>query len=238
LILDPGLTEAHQAQGFVELYFEWNWDVAGVAFEKAIELDPDDATTLQWFTMWYLAMDRDEEALALGRQAEALDPLSPVVAAHVTWLVHMLGDFEQAIGRARAAIRRDRHFWRGYLSLAMSLAAAGQVREAANAAQIAAALNDQTATTGVWAHALAQGGDLALARTILAQAATGARYFSPYFMAYALTGLGDYDAAFASLERSVCDREWFLLFLKHEPAFQPLRSDPRFDAIRLKIGLP
>ena len=238
LTLEPHSLEALQTLALVLLYFEWNWEAAKTQFESALAVDVDASTTHQWFTLWYLAQNRDVEALTLAQRAEALDPTSPVIAAHATWILHLLGRFDEAIVRSRAAIRHDRHFWRPYFNLAVSLLAKGRAREAADAAQIGAALNDHTAIVAVRIHALARSGDLAGARTLLARTHEERRYISPYWMAFACVGLDAHEDAFLALKQSLSEREWFLLLLNYEPAFADLRNDPRLGSMRRMIGLP
>ena len=55
-------------------------------------------------------------------------------------------------------------------------------------------------------------------------------------MAY--SGLGDADQAFHWLERAFQMRSRRLLYLGRDAVWDPIRSDPRFDELRRRIGLP
>jgi eukaryotic-like serine/threonine-protein kinase len=238
LALDSTLIEAYQALGVVQLLYDWRWHEAALTFRAALHLDSDDATTHQWFTMWYLALDRDQEAYDLVLHAMSLDPTSQIIDAHATWITYMLGRFDEALARAEGAVRRDRHHWRGYFSLAITLGALGRTKEAVEAADVAWALNDSTGLAQLLAHQLGRHGEHSRAHRVLQEATSTGGYMSGYWEAYAQAGLGDHDAALSALERSTADREWFLLFLTHEPAFRGLRTSSRFDSIRRAIGLP
>ena len=63
------------------------------------------------------------------------------------------------------------------------------------------------------------------------------RYISPHEMAMIYAGLGEKDQAFAWLEKAYADRVWRLPYLKVEPRFDNLRSDPRFADLVRRVGL-
>jgi len=64
------------------------------------------------------------------------------------------------------------------------------------------------------------------------------RYVSPVAMVHVYIGLGDKDRAFAWLEKAYQERSNLMAFLKVEPIADPLRSDPRFDDLLRRMGLP
>jgi tetratricopeptide (TPR) repeat protein len=238
LALDRNVVEAHQALGVIHLYFDWDWLHARAAFEEAFRVGPSDASTHQWFSLWHLARDEDDEACRMARRAEELDPTSMMIAAHSAWMLHYAGRLDEAIAKARSIIKRGPHFWRGYFNLALSLDAIGWPREAVQTIEIAEALNDHTSFVAIRAHALARAGEHHSARDVLSQLDATGQYVSPYWRAYAEAGLGAVDVALKHLDASVARREWFILFLKHEPAFADFRSTAAFDTLRRKVGLP
>src|SRR5262249_29865635 len=63
-------------------------------------------------------------------------------------------------------------------------------------------------------------------------------YVSPYYMALIYTALGDHDQVFKWLDRACDERSSFLFFLKVEPAFDNVRSDPRFQDLVRRVKLP
>ena len=60
---------------------------------------------------------------------------------------------------------------------------------------------------------------------------------SPWQLAVVHASLGDIDGAFAELERAFEERSDFLAYLKVEPHWDPLRSDPRFAGMLRRVGL-
>jgi tetratricopeptide (TPR) repeat protein len=238
LSLDRNALEAHQTLAVIGLYFDWDWAKAKCAFDEALRLDPSDASTYQWFSLWHLARDEDEEACTMSLRAEELDPNSLMAAAHSAWMLHYSGRLDVAIAKARSIIVRSPHFWRGYFNLALSLDAAGKPDEAVRAAEIAAALNEHTGLAAIRARALARAGEVSSARECLSRLDSSPEYVSPYWRAYAATGLGEVDLALNQLAESLTKREWFLLFLKHEPAFTALQTTSAFETVRRGVGLP
>ena len=64
------------------------------------------------------------------------------------------------------------------------------------------------------------------------------RYTSPFLTAIIYMGLGEKDQALEQLEKAYEDRSDYLPFLNAEPAFDSLRSDPRFQDLLRRMGLP
>jgi tetratricopeptide (TPR) repeat protein len=237
LELDPTSVGAQQAIGFLA-YFERDWVAAHRAFTAALARDPDNPMTLQFFSVWYLVQNRNDEACAMSLRAEALAPDWMITSAHAVWMLHYSGRLDDAIHKARALIRRDRLFWRGYFNLALSLIARGRYQEAVKAAEVGAALSDVPALQAVLVDAAARAGDRGRAQRTLADIRSRRTYFSPYWHALACTGLGDHRSALTQLRRSVDRCEWFLAFLKHDPGFAALHGAPAFAAVCQQAGLP
>ena len=62
-------------------------------------------------------------------------------------------------------------------------------------------------------------------------------YVPPYWIAVVHAGLGATDSVFAWLEKAYAEHDGSLVFLKVEPAFDPVRSDPRFSMLLKKMRL-
>lgn len=96
LEINPQLGEAYAIQGAVHednnLYSQ-----AEIAFQRAIELSPNYATTYHWFgNMLSFKPSRTREGLALIEKAMELDPLSTIISSSQAWLLQRLGEYEQA----------------------------------------------------------------------------------------------------------------------------------------------
>jgi tetratricopeptide (TPR) repeat protein len=98
-------------------------------------------------------------------------------------------------------------------------------------------LNLTSACLGV---AYAKTGQREKALDVIQRVKQGAktRYVMTYWIAIQYAALGDKDAAFAELEKSFENRDWFLNRMKVDPFMDPLRGDPRFDAMVERLNLP
>ena len=237
LRIDPQSVDAHQALALVRMFAN-DWQSARHHFDKALQLDPQDATTLQWFSLWLLAQDLNDDALEMSDRAAALEPSSLILAAHRSWILHLIGRYEDAVGDAKGVIRRNRHFWRGYFNLALPLAALGRAAEAANAMELATALNNQVNLRAAHLHMLALTGDHTTARDGLAALRSTSAYCSPYWVAFAAAALGDASLVLEQLEVAHRQREWFVILLKHDPAFALVRTEAALQKLIRRIGLP
>jgi len=89
-------------------------------------------------------------------------------------------------------------------------------------------------------HAYAVAGNRREAEKILQTLSDRAKksYVSPFDVALIYAALGEKDKAFALLDKAVAERSTFLVYSKWEPRLDPLRSDPRFQELLRRIGLP
>lgn len=239
LQLDPSVVEGHQALGFIRFYYEWDWARAQDAFQTALRLSPSDPTTYQWLSVWHLVHRRDDEACAFAQRAEEVDQQASLIyPAHTAWVLYYAGRWEEAIVKARALIRRDPHYWWGYFTHALALVARGEFDAARHAIELAVALYDNTALAAVLVHALEQSGAHDQAEQAWTHLQESGEYVSSYWMAYAARGRNRNDRALEYLAAAVAAREWFVLFLNHEPVFRDLRGHPAFAGLCRSVGFP
>jgi serine/threonine protein kinase/Tfp pilus assembly protein PilF len=83
LELDATLAHPHAVLGNNEMQYDWDFAGGEAEFKKALELDPNDATTHHWYAVSIgLIGGREQEALAEINRAQQLDPLSPIISAN------------------------------------------------------------------------------------------------------------------------------------------------------------
>ena len=104
LALDEGLAEAHTSLAWVLFIHDWDWEAAGAHFVRAIELNPRYATGRQWYSWYLMAMSRGEAAIAQGRIANELDPVSPSVSRSLGWLYYFARRTDDAIPQLQRAL--------------------------------------------------------------------------------------------------------------------------------------
>ena len=218
---------------------EWNWPLAETAYRKAIALSPSCEAAHRAFAVFLAALSRFPEAKAEADRACDLDPLCLTVSTSAAWVRYAAGDFDEAIDRCRHTLDMDPDFAPARRLLGAAHLGAGQSQQAV--AELTAAVGpDGTPLSLSWlAHAKAAAGMRDEATSIVTRLEGLAKesYVPPYHLALAQVGLGDRDAAFALLARASIERDPALMNVCVEPRFEPLRRDPRYQALVDELGI-
>jgi eukaryotic-like serine/threonine-protein kinase len=239
LELDDGLAEAHNALGMVKYLFEWDWTGAEREYQRAIEQNPNYATAHDQYGFYLVLMGRNEEGHREVKRAVELDPLSPAFQADLGEVFRFARRPDQAIEQYQKSIQMDPNFWLAHTLLGFVYGDKGNFSAAFAAVEKARSMEDDPQVLLTEAHLLARSGQAARARTLLREVEERSRR-SPVpvpFIALVYGDLGDKDQAFKWLEKGFQERVW-MLFLKADPNFDPLRSDTRFAEILRRMGLP
>jgi len=239
LELDETIAEAHLAQAIIKLYYDRDWPAAERECRRAIELNPGDALPYQYYGWQLGLMGRFDESLTELKRAEILDPLSINVNVAIGSNYYWSGQYDRAVEQYQKVIEFDPkvggllrlNLGETYLQQHKFPEAIAEIKEAGQFGVI------QTATLG---YAYAVSGNRAEAQKVLAQlqALSSQKYVPPFTSALIYAGLGDKDRAFAWLEKANTERSVWLLWLKVDPKFDSLRSDPRFAEFMHRVGLP
>lgn len=240
LEMDERLAEAHTALGFVAERFDWDWATAEAEYKRAIDLKPDYATAHHRYGVFLCSMGRFSEAVVALEQARQLDPLSLIINADLARPYYFGGQYEKAIEHLRKTVAMDPNFAPGHRYLGLAYSQQGLHAEALEELQKAASLSGDSAPMKTeLAYVSAVSGRKADALKILDELAevSPSRDVPSYFAAVIHAGLGQKNQAFEALEKALDERYSSLTFLRVEPIFAGLRSDPRFDQILRRIGL-
>ncbi len=233
--LAPSLPEAHASLASVREVYEWDWDGADREYRAAIRLRPTYATAHHWRAMLLARLGRFEEArneIALARE---LDPLSPVIAAAAANIDYYAGDYARSIAAARTALRLDPEFEQARVQLALSLAMSGD-----SAAALQELQHARGSATVATAEAIirARGGDVDAANRFLRAAeARPDAHSNGYAIAAVHMALGDRDGALQWLRAAADAHSFWLASVAVDPAFAPLRDDPRFRELLARVRL-
>jgi eukaryotic-like serine/threonine-protein kinase len=240
LELDGMLAEAHTSLAVVSFLSDWDWSGAENRFRQAIALKPGYATAYHWYAEYLTAMGRHNQAFAAIKQAEVLDPLSPIISRDVGWHYYCAGNYDQAIVQCQKTLKLEPNFVRAHVLLGLAYAKKKMFVEAIDELQKAMALNQSSHNSAQLGYAYALAGQRDKARQILdaLNEQTKKTYVSPDSFAVIYSGLGDKDRAFAWLEKSLAEHSDSLVYLKVRPTLDSLRSDPRFHDLVRRIGLP
>ena len=239
LQLDEKLAEAHTALG--SLLCNGDFDMAGSIseFQRAIALNPNYATAHHWYGNGpLLALGRFEEAIAEGKRAIELDPLSPIINADLGQNLYSARRYDEAIAQLRKTLEIDPTFYYAHYNLGMALQRKGDLPAAIAEYTKAQQLSDDLFVQVLLAAAKAQSGDKDAAIQMLAELEelSQHRYVTSYWRTLLYLSLGNRDEAIRRLEQAIADHESLTItMIKADPKLDPLRGDPRFEALVQKV---
>jgi len=239
LELDHTLGEAHNSLAFVLDGFDWDLDAGGKEFRRAIELNPGYATAHHWYA-WHLSLlGRFDEAIVEMRKAENLDPLSLIINADLAELLGLAHSYDESIRQSLKTIEMDPNFALAHNHLAQAYLQKHMYAEAVAELQKAVKLSGDSPTCMAnLARAYVASGKRSEAVKLLddLKKRSSAGYSNASEIAMIYTSLGDTDQAMNWLEKGFEER--FNPGVLLRPGFDPLRSDPRFQNLLRRIGLP
>jgi len=249
LEIDPTLAEPHAVLANVLHQYEWKHSEAESEYKRAVELDPNFASARQQYGNFLQDMGRFQEAMAELERAMELDPLSPVMISNVGRAYRVNHRYDDAIAQYKKALELAPNFQKAQLNLSKTYLLKGMYEEAieqtrqnmlsaglqqAQVDKEIAELKDAYRTSG------AKGYWEKLLEREMEEAKASGREPDPYELAGYQLGAGNKEQALGFLEKAVAlgPAKTSVLWLKAEPNWDPLRSEPRFKAILRKVGLP
>jgi TolB-like protein/Flp pilus assembly protein TadD len=242
LEIDDNLAEAHTTLGFSLCVHHFDFAGSIREFEHAIALNPNYATAHHWFGDGpLLAVGQFDRAVAEGKRALELDPLSVIITADLGADYLVARRYDEAIEQLHKAIDLDPRFYYAHWNLAEALEMKGSMREALAEYKKAVDLDDDPFVLALLGQAYAKLGRRDEALKILAQLPQIAahRYVPSYSFALLHMALGEKDKAIEWLERSYQEGAGLdVIFLKVDPMLDPLQKEPRFQTLVQKVFAP
>ncbi|HEX5962756.1 MAG TPA: protein kinase [Gemmatimonadales bacterium] len=238
LALDSDLGEAHSVLALLKFTHDFDWVGAEEEFKLALELSPGAADIYDHYGWLCAALQRYDEALALVKRAQELDPLFH--RADVASTLVRAGRYQEALDEALRCVEFEPDYARGRSTLGWAYLKSGMPDQGMAQLERAAALAPQnTLYLAQLGQAYAIAGKTANAREVLRrlEQLSQERYVSPYHMAYVYTGLGEADRAMDFLERAYEERSGSVYGIKGSFLFTSLHSHPRFKALLRKMNL-
>jgi DNA-binding winged helix-turn-helix (wHTH) protein/TolB-like protein len=231
---DDKLGEAHASLGFILTNYYWDWQEAERQFKQAIVLNSNYSMTHTWYSQYLAFMGRSDEAIEQMKRALEIDPLSPW--SNSGFVLFLGRHYDEAIQASQKALELDKNFAVAHMVAGLSYVQKKSYVEGISELQQATANPDSRA---LLAYAYAMSGSKNEARKILKglDELSKKKYVSPFPLAVAYTGLGDYDRAFEELEKAQAERSWAMGMLRVNPVFDGLRSDKRFTALIRRVNL-
>jgi tetratricopeptide (TPR) repeat protein len=222
--------------------YEWDWTGADREFQRAIELAPSDGAAHWQYSFFLATVGRHRDAIEHARRAELLSPGSPAERQNVAMVLYLARRYDEAIDQAQRTIDLAPEFGFAYDRLAMAYEAKGMYKEAVIASERGAALTGgvDVRRRALLARRYALAGRRADARHILDGLLKLGRtsYVPPTSIAHIYIGLGRFDEAIDWLEKAYEGHDGDMVLLKTWPAFDPLRSHPRFQRLLRQMNFP
>src|SRR5438105_4095365 len=239
LELDNTLAEAHASSGRILSGYDYDFERAIAEFERAIQLNPNYATSYHWISNGPLtARGEFDRAITEGKRAVELDPLSMIDNADLGQIYFYARRYDEAISQVGKAIEIDPHSYLAHYYLGQIYQLQGHLTEAIAEYQKAVELDDDPQALAFLGQAQARIGQHDEAQKILSRMTEDAksRYVSAYSFALMFIALGDKERAIDALERAY--REGAandIITIKVDPMLDSLHGDPRFEALAEKI---
>ena len=220
---------------------EFQWADSEREFQRAIQLKPNYATA-HWQYGWLLVfVGRLDEALNEFQRAVELDPLSAVMTTDVNVPYSLKKEYDKGIAQCRKALDLDpnlylAHFVLGWIEVQRGTNYAKAIEELG----LAQSMDRQPFITAHLGFAYARNGQKDKAMEILQELnrLASQRFVSPFCQALVYLGLREDDKAIDWLEKAYEEGSIWMDWLKVEPIYDPIRSNPRFQALYRKMNFP
>jgi serine/threonine-protein kinase len=242
LELDSTQSEAFNALGLAYVH-AWQWKLAESSYQRALALNPGDATAHQWMGELLYVLNRTGESVAEMRRAMELDPLAPVPALAYGYALFLDRQFKAAVTQGERAVELAPKVGIAHERLAEAYLAVGDsVRALAEAKEAFELDSSLVIRAAFYAYFAGVVGDTLTARSMSRRLEQLPRSSpaSPSAMFLVYLGMGDRERAIRSLEKGVEERD--IAFggtypLLADPMFDPLRGDARFARTLTALGL-
>jgi serine/threonine protein kinase/Tfp pilus assembly protein PilF len=241
LEIDNTLAEAHASLGMISFRY-WDWEGAERECKRAIKLNPNYPTAHHWYALLLMYMGRFEEAMEEIECARRLDTLSLVINRNKALVFFYARQYDRAIDALQETLEMDPNFSLTHATLGMVYLQKSMYDEAL------AEFQREKALSSAWDHEIECFTGIAYAKIGKKDKAMRVindlikrrekEYASPYYIAKIYFALDEDNHGFKWLNIGYQEKENLLLEIKVDPAFDGVRSDPRFKKLLKKVGLP
>jgi serine/threonine protein kinase/tetratricopeptide (TPR) repeat protein len=237
--LDDTLPEVHYTWACIRTWSDWDWDEGERAFKRALELNPNFAEALVYYSHLLCYMGRLDEALAMAERAMQLDPLNSVIMTISGVTLTYLGRYDDAIERYQNALRTSPNdpighngLWETYYRKGMyeeSLMSAKAFFSGLGFAEIAEVMAQKYEEDGY------SGAMMSAAEAMAAFSQQ--TYFSPVFLAMMYALAGDQEKTIEWLEMGYEMKDPNMPYIG-TLSFDLLDDDPRYHDLLRRMNLP
>ena len=241
LRLDSRLAEAHTSLGWILLYYEWDWERAENEFKQAIELNPNYATAHHWYSVYLFASGRFEESLNRAKRAPELDPLSKMANINIGWSYFFMRRYDSAIEAFQKALLIEEGFWYAHWALSVAYFQKEMYEKSLIEIQKARDLfkGYQPRIESRIGMIYASMSKKEEAQKVLKDLIefSKQKYVPPVFIAEIYFSMEKNDQGFEWLNKAFEVRDGELTWLRFNPIYDNIRSDPRYTALLRRMNL-
>jgi len=236
LALNPDSAEGHTSLANYKSWYQHDWAGADKEFRRAIELNPNYAFAHDQFALTLACQGRFEESVVEGQRAAELDPLNPAIAIDNTLAFAGQGKFEKARNEARRGLELDPTFFFPQMQFGWFDLQEGNARAAIPDLEKANAMEAPPFVAAYLGYAYAAAGEKAKALGMIEEIKKKGvgNFVPPYNLAIVYLGLGDHVRALDYLEQAQATDSQWMMYLRMDRIFNPLRAEPRFIALMKK----
>ncbi|MHB8566719.1 MAG: adenylate/guanylate cyclase domain-containing protein [Nitrososphaerales archaeon] len=240
LELDDKLPEAHATMALLLQDYQWNWEAAEKGFRRAIELNPNWSDVCHSYAVHLATRGRFVQAITEIKRAEELDPYSIGIRNCAAATYRFSRNYESAIEECKTMLEIDPNFVPAITKLGMTYLQKSMFDEGVKEIEKAVELSHGGVRSKSYlAYAYGMVGRKDDARAIVSELelSSAKQYVSPFNLAIAYAGLKDKEATIKWLLKAYDQHTSTVSIIKIDPAFDFLRSDPRFIDLQRNIGL-
>jgi TolB-like protein/DNA-binding winged helix-turn-helix (wHTH) protein/Flp pilus assembly protein TadD len=235
IALDPASASAYLALAETQIFYDWDWDAANTCLTKAAALEPGNAEAFQIHSRLPALLGNLDEAVKLGEQAVALDPLSTNSRLRLGYVLYVAGRYDEAQAELQKALDLNPQVPFVHVDLGKVLIAEAKPQQALAEIEKEPSEWGKLTGQGLVYRALGreQDSNAALAG-LIARHGT----YAAYQVAQVYAFRGESDKSFEWLQRAYNQRDAGLPEIKTDPLLKTLRHDPRYIELLKKLHLP
>ena len=238
LALDDQLSAAYHVRASIKFYYEWDWVGADREYRRTLELDPNNAEARGHYAWFLMAMGRFDEAVYQARRGVQLEPLIPRQNWALATVYYYARRYDEAIAQFQVLAELDStgFFGSGH-PFADLLAQMGRYDEALAARKNGLVIGFKIKPESIAAldSAYSESGPKGYWMWHIKSKLYEDR---PAYTAMMYAQVGDFDKAFALLEKGYEENSPEIHLLKSRPLLDPLRGDPRYHDLVRRMNFP
>jgi TolB-like protein len=239
LQIDPDMTDGHFLSALIKSGYEWDWAGAEREYLRTLELNPGSPHMHIRYARHLALMGRRNDALNQLEHIRRLEPIPPQMRGIEANVLYLTRDYDRTIELARAVLAGQSRVWLLHFWMGRAYESKGMLTEAIEALEKWYGLpgTQQGRGFGMLASVYARAGRREDALRLLRSAIERSRtdYVSPCSVALIYIGLGDFPRAFEWLDKGYEARDQSMVTLKADPAYDPLRQNPKFVSLIRKM---